>query len=86
MGEEVVINGPFATGGAYGVNFRLDARDKVIGGGARAIDMNRRGKRLLLSNEANWGYEWGAERLNYSLPVFLYQRCTWSFLTHLKKL
>lgn len=70
MGEEVVINGPFATGGAYGVNFRLDARDKVIGGGARAIDMNRRGKRLLLSNEANWGYEWGAERLNYSLPVF----------------
>lgn len=70
MQEEVVIGGPFAIGGSYGVNFRLDTRDKVIGGGARAIDMNRRGKRLLLSNEANWGYEWGAERLNYSLPVF----------------
>ncbi|HBG86190.1 MAG TPA: hypothetical protein DDW62_01420, partial [Marinilabiliaceae bacterium] len=68
--EQAIITGPFSINETTGVNFRLDLRDKIIGGGARAIEMNRRGKRLSLNNEANWGYEWGAEILNYSLPIF----------------
>ncbi|NLX72045.1 MAG: DUF5110 domain-containing protein [Bacteroidales bacterium] len=68
--EQAIITGPFSINETTGVNFRLDLRDKILGGGARAIEMNRRGKRLSLNNEANWGYEWGAEILNYSLPIF----------------
>ncbi len=68
--EEVILTGPFNANNRTGISLRLDSREKIIGGGARAIDMNRRGKKLQLSNSANWGYEWGAEQLNYSLPIF----------------
>ncbi|GAO29479.1 alpha-glucosidase [Geofilum rubicundum JCM 15548] len=68
--EEAVLSGPFNANQRTGINFKLDSREKIIGGGARAIEMNRSGKRLQLSNQANWGYEWGADQLNYSLPVF----------------
>ena len=68
--EEVVLTGPFKVNKRTGICLKLDSREKIIGGGARALEMDRRGKRLQLSNEANWGYEWGAEQLNYSLPIF----------------
>jgi oligosaccharide 4-alpha-D-glucosyltransferase len=68
--EKAILSGPFNTNQRTGINFKLDSREKIIGGGARAIEMNRNGKRLQLSNQANWSYEWGAEQLNYSLPVF----------------
>jgi alpha-glucosidase (family GH31 glycosyl hydrolase) len=68
--NEVVITGPFNTNDRTGICIRLDNREKIIGGGSRALDMNRRGKRLQLVNKANWGYEWGADQLNFSMPVF----------------
>lgn len=68
--EEAALMGPFNVNDRTGLSLRLDSREKIIGGGARAIDMNRSGKRLRLSNSANWAYEWGADQLNYSLPLF----------------
>lgn len=68
--EEAVLMGPFNVNDRTGICMKLDSREKIIGGGARALEMNRSGKRLRLSNSANWSYEWGADQLNYSLPIF----------------
>jgi oligosaccharide 4-alpha-D-glucosyltransferase len=54
-----------------GFAINLIADEKITGGGARAINLNRRGHRLYLNNEPHWGYGFGEETLNYSLPVFV---------------
>jgi oligosaccharide 4-alpha-D-glucosyltransferase len=54
-----------------GFVFDLTDGEKITGGGARAIPMNRRGYQLRLNNEPHWGYGYGEENLNYSLPVFV---------------
>lgn len=68
--DEMVISGPFKGPNGAGICLPLDTREKIMGGGARAIDINRRGRILQLSNQANYGYGWGADKLNYSLPLF----------------
>ncbi len=72
--EMVKISGPFKTENGSGISILLDGDEKITGGGARAIQMNRRGYRLRLQNEPHWGYSWGEENLNYSVPLFTSNR------------
>lgn len=52
-----------------GFQFNLVENEALYGAGARALPMNRRGKRLLLYNNPHYSYEDYAEVLNYSIPV-----------------
>ncbi|HPR33153.1 MAG TPA: glycoside hydrolase family 31 protein [Prolixibacteraceae bacterium] len=54
-----------------GFRFRIKAIEMIFGGGGRAIPMDRRGYRLNLNNEPHWGYGWGEENLNFSVPHFV---------------
>ena len=53
------------------LNFNLDPTEKLYGGGARALGMNRRGNRLQLYNRAQYGYETRAELMNFCIPMVL---------------
>ena len=48
--------------------FRLETEEAIFGAGSRAIEMNRRGRKLEHFNKPQYGYGWGAENLNYSIP------------------
>lgn len=62
--EHVSANG-------YRVDFRISESEILMGGGARALGMNRRGHRLTLYNRAHYGYENRSELMNYTMPVVL---------------
>lgn len=51
------------------VNFQIDEAEILMGGGARALGMNRRGHKLPLYNRAHYGYETRSEQMNFSLPI-----------------
>lgn len=51
------------------LDFNLDATEKLYGGGARVLGMNRRGNRLQLYNRASYGYETKAELMNFCIPL-----------------
>lgn len=53
------------------IEFNLTANEVLYGGGARALDMNRRGNRLPLFNRADYGYETRSELMNYTMPIVL---------------
>jgi alpha-glucosidase (family GH31 glycosyl hydrolase) len=53
------------------IQFNLDKNEVLYGGGARALDMNRRGNRLQLYNKAHYGYETYSELMNYTMPLVL---------------
>ena len=53
------------------LDFNLEEKEMIFGGGARALGMNRRGNRLELYNRAHYGYEDRSELLNYTLPIVL---------------
>ena len=53
------------------IQFNLDEDEVLFGGGARALDMNRRGNRLQLYNRAHYGYETHSELMNYTMPLVL---------------
>lgn len=55
----------------HGFAVDLSTDERITGGGARAIPMDRRNRLLRLNNEPHWGYGFGEENLNYSLPVFV---------------
>lgn len=72
-GEEVISE---KTGYSIGeehekLDFNLTEAEVLMGGGARALGMNRRGNRLQLYNRAHYGYETKSELLNFTLPVVL---------------
>ena len=47
-------------------------KDEILyGAGARALGMNRRGKRLPLYNRAHYGYETYSEQMNFAMPSVL---------------
>ena len=54
-----------------GFRFKLDQDEMIFGGGEGAIPINRLGFRLHLDNEPHWGYGWGEENLNFSVPHFI---------------
>ncbi|MBN4085422.1 DUF5110 domain-containing protein, partial [Flavobacteriaceae bacterium AH-315-B10] len=53
------------------IQFNLDKDEVLYGGGARALNMNRRGHRLQLYNRAHYGYETHSELMNYTMPLVM---------------
>ncbi len=53
------------------IQFNLTDNEVLYGGGARALDMNRRGNRLRLYNRAHYGYETHSELMNFTMPLVL---------------
>lgn len=53
------------------LQFNLTDEEVLYGGGARALDMNRRGHKLELYNRAHYGYETESELMNYTMPLVL---------------
>ena len=53
------------------LQFNLTPDEVLYGGGARALDMNRRGHKLELYNRAHYGYETESELMNYTMPLLL---------------
>lgn len=53
------------------LEFNLDTKETLYGGGARVLGMNRRGNRLQLYNRAHYGYETKAELMNFCIPLVL---------------
>jgi len=67
-------SGFFSKPGNSGVRFALKQGEKVYGAGERAMEMDRRGKKLQLYNRPSYGYEFGASQLNYSVPMTISSR------------
>jgi oligosaccharide 4-alpha-D-glucosyltransferase len=53
------------------LNITIDNSEKLYGGGARALGMNRRGNKLALYNKAHYGYEYRSEQMNFCMPLVL---------------
>ena len=53
------------------LEFNLESKENLYGGGARVLGMNRRGNRLQLYNRAHYGYENKAELMNFCIPLVL---------------
>lgn len=53
------------------LDFNLDPKELLYGGGERALGMNRRGNRLQLYNRASYGYETHAALMNFCIPLVL---------------
>jgi len=53
------------------IQFNLTDDEVLYGGGARALEMNRRGNRLELYNKAHYGYETHSELMNYTMPLVM---------------
>ncbi|MEL6853155.1 MAG: TIM-barrel domain-containing protein, partial [Bacteroidota bacterium] len=58
-------------GPVVGCRIQLKPEEKLFGGGARAIGLNRRGNRLYHENRAPLGYARGEQELSLSIPFFL---------------
>ncbi|MEY3420593.1 MAG: hypothetical protein RIR48_878 [Bacteroidota bacterium] len=56
--------------GFKGFSLDLTGDEKIYGGGERALPLNRRGFSFNLHNNPWYGYENGADNLNYSVPFF----------------
>ncbi len=57
--------------GGFDLEFNLTETEVLMGGGARALSMDRRGHKLKLYNRAHYGYETRSELMNYTLPIVL---------------
>lgn len=53
------------------IEFDLTADEQLMGAGARALGMNRRGYRLQLYNRAHYGYETHSELMNFTMPIVI---------------
>ncbi|EDP96605.1 TIM-barrel domain-containing protein [Kordia algicida OT-1] len=53
------------------IDFNITNDEILMGGGARALGMNRRGNRLKLYNRAHYGYETHSELMNFTLPIVI---------------
>ncbi|MCG8374109.1 MAG: DUF5110 domain-containing protein, partial [Balneolales bacterium] len=53
------------------IEFKIQRNERLYGGGARALGMDRRGYRLELYNRAHYGYETYSELMNYTMPIVL---------------
>ncbi|MFW5725036.1 MAG: TIM-barrel domain-containing protein [Bacteroidota bacterium] len=59
----------FPQGGS--VAFSSEPEEKFYGGGSRAIPINRKGRNLLIRNEAHYGYSNNAPTLNIAIPFVI---------------
>ncbi|RAR50307.1 glycoside hydrolase family 31 protein [Flavobacterium lacus] len=53
------------------IQFNINATEKLYGGGARVLGMDRRGNRLALYNRADYGYETRSELMNFTIPIVI---------------
>ena len=60
-----------AIGPVSGLRLQLQPAERLYGTGSRALPLDRRGRRLYAYNTASYGYTWGEEDLNISIP-YLY--------------
>ncbi|MBK8053873.1 MAG: DUF5110 domain-containing protein [Saprospiraceae bacterium] len=67
---KVSVNYHMAANGMRGFSIGLADHEKIYGGGERALPLNRRGYSFNLHNNPWYGYENGADNLNYSVPFF----------------
>jgi len=70
IANTVTIKSVLNTNNYRGFQFSLANDEKIFGGGEMALPLNRRGYRLDLYNAPWYGYENGADHLNYSVPFF----------------
>jgi oligosaccharide 4-alpha-D-glucosyltransferase len=61
----------FHKGDYRGFVFELGRDEQIFGAGERALPLNRRGYRFNLYNNPWYGYENGADNLNYSVPFII---------------
>ncbi len=54
-----------------GLLFSLTKQEAIYGTGSRAIPINRRGYRLENYHQPHYGYQYGEENLNVSIPFFI---------------
>lgn len=66
-----MVRGNIVADNTEKIEFNLNKDEVLYGGGARALSMNRRGKRLPLYNRAHYGYETHSELMNYTMPIVL---------------
>ncbi|MDF2179031.1 glycoside hydrolase family 31 protein [Aliiglaciecola sp. CAU 1673] len=64
-------SGLFVSDTLRGFRFKLNAKEKLLGGGQRVLGMDRRGQRLPLYNRAHYGYTTESEQMYFSLPAVL---------------
>ena len=67
---KLVLKSPGRIGDFFSFKFGLREKEKIFGGGERALPLNRRGYRFNLFNNPWYGYSEGADNLNYSVPFF----------------
>jgi len=63
--------GYFRDATMLGFRFRLDAGEKILGGGERVLGMDRRGQRMPLYNKAAYEYTTHTDQMYYSLSAVL---------------
>ena len=68
--KQVKITATHSTNEFKGFQFLLNEKEKIFGGGERALPLNRRGYKFNLYNNPWYGYSIGADNLNYSVPFF----------------
>lgn len=57
--------------GTFKLTFDISGEHFITGGGMRAVPLNVMGRRLELRNQPRYGYGFGEENLNYSIPLFI---------------
>ncbi|QEC40792.1 TIM-barrel domain-containing protein [Pseudobacter ginsenosidimutans] len=73
QGREVKVKNAsyFVQDNNRGFRFMLSDGEKWLGGGGRAIPMDRRGYKINLYNSPSYGYGLGADNLNFSVPILI---------------
>lgn len=67
----LIMSEPVQKDGFNSFVLRLFNDEKIFGGGERAIPLNRRGYKFNLYNAPAYGYEYGEQNLNFSVPFFI---------------
>jgi alpha-glucosidase (family GH31 glycosyl hydrolase) len=57
------------------IELNIKKEEQLMGAGARALGMNRRGYRLQLYNRAHYGYETHSELMNFTMPIVISDQC-----------
>lgn len=59
------------TYGKWSASFDISATEALYGTGSRAIDLNLRGNKFTIYNQASYGYSFGAKQLNINVPLVI---------------
>lgn len=70
-GQKVLLKKAMVQQEKRGFEFVINTNENLYGGGERALSINRKGKAFPLYNNPHYGYEMGADALNFSVPFFM---------------